>query len=215
MISHLNRCIFVHIPKTGGTSIENLIWTNPRTTSDLCMGFIGKYHNKYQTGGLQHLFATHIREEVGNDIFSSYYKFTILRNPWDKAISQFSYMDKREDLRDFIGMKKGDCFKKYLSLIRNKKHVQWESQVNFLRDLNGDWLVDYMGKFETFSESVFHILSTIGIRVTAIPHENKGDRGSYQNYYDTESMEMIASMYSDDISTFGYSFVPLSPWDMQ
>lgn len=66
MISHTRRCIFVHIPKTGGTSVENLIWPMPRTANDLWMGFRDNYHNKYQTGGLQHLLATQIRSEVGS-----------------------------------------------------------------------------------------------------------------------------------------------------
>lgn len=206
MISHLHRCIFVHIPKTGGTSIEDVIWPGPRTTADLWMGFVDRYRNKYQSGGLQHLLATQIRSEIGIEIFSSYYKFTMVRNPWDKAVSQFSSMDQREDLRDFIGMKKGDSFKRYAGLITKKMHVQWEPQVNFLRDSNGELLVDYVGRYETFSESVFHVLDTIGISARAIPHRKKGRRGPYQHYYDDESREMITAIYAADIEAFGYRF---------
>ena len=183
-----------------------MIWPGPRTTGDLWMGFVDQYRNKYQTGGLQHLLATHIRAEVGIEIFSNYYKFSIVRNPWDKAVSQFSSMDKRDDLRDLIGMKKGDCFKRYADLIMKKTHVQWEPQVNFLRDSNGDLLVNYIGRFETFSESVFHVLDTIGIRADTIPHENAGRRGPYPDYYDDESREIIATLYARDIEAFGYSF---------
>ena len=206
MISRPYRCIFVHIPKTGGTSIENLIWPGPRTTAELWMGFIDKFHNKYQTGGLQHLLATQIRAEVGSEIFARYYKFSIVRNPWDKTVSQFSSMETREDLRDFIGMKKGDSFKKYIELIAKTRHVQWEPQVNFLRDANGESLVDYVGRFETFTESVLHVLNTIGISARSIPHENASRRGPYHQYYDPESIEMVANLYAQDIDTFGYEF---------
>ena len=206
MISWRHRCIFVHIPKTGGTSIENLIWPGPRSTGDLWMGFVDKYHNKYQTGGLQHLLATQIRTEVGAKVFADFYKFSTVRNPWDRAVSQFSSMVDRDDLRDFIGMKKGDSFKKYIDLIGKKRHVQWEPQVNFLRDSNGELLVDHIGRFETFSESVHQVLKVIGIRVIAIPHENATHRGPYPGYYDDESREMIANLYAADIEAFGYSF---------
>lgn len=206
MISRPYRCIFVHIPKTGGTSIENLIWPGPRTTAELWMGFVDKFHNKYQTGGLQHLLASQIRTEVGGELFTRYYKFSIVRNPWDKAVSQFSSMETREDLRGFIGMKSGDSFKKYLELIAKKKHVQWEPQVNFLRDGNGESLIDYVGRFESFTESVLHALNAIGISAKSIPHENASRRGPYQQYYDSESREMIATQYAGDIEAFGYRF---------
>jgi hypothetical protein len=209
VISHRHRCIFVHIPRTGGTTIEDLIWPGPRssrTTAELWMGFVDEYHNKYQTGGLQHLSAAHIRSEVGAEVFSSYYKFTLVRNPWDKAVSQFAYMDTREDLRRFLGMNKGDCFKKYLALIAKKKHVQWEPQVNFVRDPSGSVLVDSIGRYETFAASVSHALSAIALRVDEIPRENRTDRAAYQTYYDDESREMTAALYADDIEAFGYSY---------
>jgi hypothetical protein len=170
------------------------------------MGFVDKYHNQYQTGGLQHLLATQIRTEVGTELFSIYYKFSIVRNPWDKAVSQFSSMDTRGDLRDFIEMKKGGSFKTYLELIGKKRHVQWEPQVRFLHDSNGDLLVDYIGRYESFADSVFHVLNAIGVSVNAIPHENASRRGPYEQYYDAESREMIAAMYAADIEAFGYSF---------
>ncbi len=209
VISHRHRCIFVHIPRTGGTTIEDLVWPGPRssrTTADLWMGFVDDHHNKYQTGGLQHLSAVHIRSEVGAAVFSRYYKFTLVRNPWDKAVSQFAYMDAREDLRRFLGMKKGDGFKSYLALISKKKHVQWEPQVEFVRDSDGAVLVDYIGRYEAFSESVSRTLNAIGLRADRIPHANRTDRAAYQTYYDDESREMIAALYADDIEAFGYGW---------
>ncbi|MCB1377761.1 MAG: sulfotransferase family 2 domain-containing protein [Alphaproteobacteria bacterium] len=104
MISHDHRCIFVHIPKTGGSNIENVIWPHPRSESDLWMGFVQPFRNKYQTGGLQHLQARQMRQEVSQDAFRRYFKFSIVRNPWDKAVSQCAYLKKRPDLCDYLGI---------------------------------------------------------------------------------------------------------------
>ncbi len=206
MISHRHRCIFVHIPKTGGTSIEALLWPKERTPAELWMGFVDKYHNKYQTGGLQHLLASQIRQEVGDATFAQYYKFSIVRNPWDKAVSQFSDIARRPDLRAFIGMNAGDSFKRYLELTTKTRHVQWEPQINFLYDGAGKLLVDYVGRFEAFAESVLRVLETLGVRAKKLPHENKTARRDYVSYYDSEAREMIAEMYRGDIEAFGYQF---------
>lgn len=210
MISHARRCIFVHIPKTGGTSIENLIWPEPkqRSEADLWMGFVDKYHNKYQTGGLQHLLAGQIKAEVEARHFDPYFKFSVVRNPWDKVISQFTFMSRRKDLRDFIGMQQDDCLKTYLQLISRRRHVQWEPQVSFLFDADGHCLVDYIGRFESFAQSVRAIASRLGLEATEIPHANQGQRGAYQDYYDAESKEMVGAMYAHDVKTFGYAYCP-------
>ncbi|MEL7035840.1 MAG: sulfotransferase family 2 domain-containing protein [Cyanobacteria bacterium J06592_8] len=215
MISYRYKCIFVHIPKTGGTSIEDLVWpkSEDRIESNLCRGFVKPYCNKYQTGGLQHLLGRQIKQEVGENIFNSFFKFTIIRNPWEKAISQFSYMKKRQDLRDWIGMSEDDCFKKYLSLIQKKAHVQWEPQYKFVFDEQGKQIVDFVGRLENFENDAYKILDKIGmrtkilgIRVKKIPHNNKSNRLHYTEYYDAESKEIIEDLYRQDIEVFNYSF---------
>ena len=147
MISHEKKCIFIHIPKCGGTSIEDVIWPKDRgrTDEDLWMGFVTRFENKYQTGGLQHLLAWQVREEVGCDVFSAYYKFAFVRNPWDRIVSQYAYMQQRSDLMDYLGMTSETEFKACLELIRLKEHVQWMPQVRFLLDHDGSPLVDRIG----------------------------------------------------------------------
>jgi hypothetical protein len=215
MVSHKYKCIFVHIPKAGGTSIEQLIWPSERdrTESNLWMGFVDKYNNKYQTGGLQHLFASQIQQELGADVFSEYFKFTMVRNPWDKIVSQFTYMNKRKDLREYIEMKEGDCFKTYLSLIQKKAHVQWEPQYKFFLDKNGDQIVDFIGRFENFNDEVHNILDSINVKTKffnittkKIPHSKKSIRSNYRDYYDEESREIVSHLYREDIEMLDYSF---------
>ena len=137
MIFHEYKAIFIHIPKAGGSSIENFLWPNiqSRGIDSLWMGFVKPHYNKYQTGGLQHLLAKQVQAEVGDTVFSSYYKFSISRNPWDKAVSQFCFMQRRKDLRDFVGMDERDTFEKYLELIQKKEHVQWKNQLDFILDI--------------------------------------------------------------------------------
>ena len=210
MISHDKKCIFIHIPKCGGTSVEDVIWPQKqgRTEDDLWMGFVSRFENKYQTGGLQHLLARQVREEVGSDVFSAYYKFAFVRNPWDRIVSQFAYMQQRPDLMDFLGMTSDTEFKAYLELIRRKEHVQWMPQVRFLLDQDGSLLVDRIGRLEAFDEDCEQIFSALGLPLDQLPgHANRSKRQPFQAYYsDDETIEAVADIFSEDISFLGYKF---------
>jgi len=206
MISHKHRCIFVHIPRTGGSSIEHILWPGSRSVDDLWMGFTSKYRNKYQTGGLQHLFARHIRKEIGSVIFNEYFKFSFVRNPWDKAVSQFHYMKMRKDLRDYIGMDKNDAFKRYLGLIQNKVHVQWEEQHKFILDKDENILVDYIGQFESLQDDFNKICEKIGLPRQKIPHIQKTRHMHYTEYYDDETKAIVTEKFKKDIDYFGYKY---------
>jgi hypothetical protein len=208
MISHQRCCIFIHIPKTAGSSIEDVIWPDQRRRApdQLWMGFIDSHRNKYQTGGLQHLFAVHVRQEVGEEIFRRYYKFSFVRNPWDKVISQFFYMKGRPDLQDYVGMQRDAPLAEYLERIARRKHVQWEEQVRFLLDETGEPLVDFVGRFETLMADVRTVFDRLGLVDVDLPHTNRSERGAYQLYYDDECRQRVAEMYRADIERFGYCY---------
>ncbi len=95
---------------------------------------------------------------------------------------------------------------RYLELIQNTQHVQWEPQSAFLHDQNGGLLVDFVGRFEAYESSLRRVLSRVAVSTTTVPHEGRGKRGPYREYYDAESMEIVASSYVTDIASFGYSF---------
>ena len=206
MISHEYKCIFIHIPKCGGTSIEDVIWPMPRKTEDLWMGFINKIENKYQTGGLQHLKAWQIKKEVGHDIFDHYFKFSFVRNPWDKVISQYTYVQHRQDILNYMGLKKGDSLKQYLSAIQKKKHIQTEQQHKFIMNEDGDLLVDFLGRLEQFESDAQTIFNQLDIHIDQIPHSKKSARKPYSEHYDQESKEIVANIYARDIEIFDYTF---------
>lgn len=75
MICHRNKLIFVHLPKCAGTSIE--------------VGFTGESWSQGQYLHEQHLTAAEARDAYGGAVFDSYFKFTIVRNPWDLLIAYY------------------------------------------------------------------------------------------------------------------------------
>src|ERR1017187_9434391 len=74
MIIHAKRLIFVHIQKTAGDSICT------------AFGVPTAYPEK-------HFLASELRELYGADVWQSYFKFAIIRNPWDRLVSWWSMID--------------------------------------------------------------------------------------------------------------------------
>lgn len=212
MISFDKKCIFVHIPKTGGTSVEDALWGDDwsvRTEKQLWMGIIQPGFNKYQSGGLQHLLAHQIRQEVGQDTFESYYKFSFVRNPWDKVVSQFHYIKTQPMLRDYMGLTAWTSFKRYVRiLVENRdKHVQSFEQWRFIYDDSGNSLIDYLGKFEQLEQDFRHVASNLGLTGVKLPHSMKSSkRKPYWKYYDQKTADLIAGLYARDIELFDYQF---------
>lgn len=214
MISHPHRCIFIHIPKNGGASIERVIWPDEkdRTEENLWLGFKTPHRNVYQTGGLQHLFARNVKKAVGEKVFNEYFKFTMVRNPWDRVISQYLYLQKRKDLREFLGVPRHVSFVEYLKRIQEKPHVHWSPQTNFFLDNNGEVMVDYIARYEDYRSEVLFILKRIGLvregdhDSVEIPHVNRSVRKPYWRYFSSETREMVAEIYRSDIEYFDYGF---------
>ena len=207
MISDRLRCIFIHIPKCAGSSFESVLWPGERTQADLWMGFVDAYHNAYQTDGLQHLRAIHVREAVGSQRFDSYFKFAIVRNPFDRVVSQYVYITRRPDLRRYLGMEDVATFSEYLELIATgPPHAQWEPQRRFLVDDSTDeLLVDFVGRYENLAADAQEVFAKLGIEAE-LPHENRGARGRYRDYYAAGDRQRVEGIYGSDIEWLGYQF---------
>ena len=207
MISHKHKCIFVHIPKTAGASIADMIWARPRSTSELWGGFVDRYRNKYQTGGLQHLRWHQIRLEVGADIFNEYFKFTFVRNPWDKVVSQYRYLAMRGDLLEYFGFSEYPEFETYLDSALQSDHVQVADQSSFIVSDAGEYMVDFIGRFESLHCDARKIFKKIGVNAGPFPHVNRSDRHQdFRKYYTAKTKAMVAERYKTDIERFGYYF---------
>lgn len=212
MISHERRCIFIHIPKCAGSSIEDAIWgpdRSGRSPEDLWMGAIAPYRNKYQTGGLQHLLAHQVRTEVGDEVFGSYFRFAVVRNPWDRAVSQYLYLKRHRELQTFYGLGRWVSFSGYLRRLKEVGpifHCQSTEQWRFLLDDHDSMLVDELVRFEAIGEGYDKVASRLGV-TAALPHARKSpNRKPYGAYYNAWSRETVGKLYAKDVELFGYEF---------
>lgn len=214
MVSYKHKCIYVHIPKTGGSSINHLLLPIKHERKHL----IGNYRSRFQPmeWGLQHLRASYILGELGYEIFNKFFKFSFVRNPWDKLVSQYFYTSAvvRHELREWVGITIDSTFEEYITKLYNSNplvltHPHWAHQHEFLYDLKGNQMVNFIGKFENFQEDYNQICDILKIERTELPQINKSSprkEKHYTEFYNDKTRKMVETIYKKDIEIFQYKF---------
>jgi len=204
MISHEYKCIFIHIPKCAGTSVDCLLSGKSFMQWD--------EQNKIW---LQHATAKQIKEwYCSEEVFNNYFKFTIIRNPFERVVSSYSRLSPRRKIpmnkaafRDFVLMQ--GPFKKTLdknkSGERYSRHHQLIPACDFLFDDNNHLLVDFVVRYEQLEKDWEVVCKKIGLPKKNL-HKNKGIHKHYSSYYDEHTKKVIEERYKRDISFFNYKF---------
>jgi chondroitin 4-sulfotransferase 11 len=181
MICHKHKCIFIHIPKTAGTSIEKIFESNG---------------NEYKQSE-KHLLAQDSKRRYRRH-WKDYVKFSIVRNPWARLYSVwYNYRDSGKtklELSEFIDeVKKG-------------KYYLLTPQVRWLRT-KGKIEMDFIERFEDIPDLFENIMDRFNLKMDTIPNfklmEGKAD---YKGSYTDETIEKVFKMYNEDIEMWGYTF---------
>jgi len=212
MISDKHKYIYLHIPKCAGSSIEKALLQAEVNISDEIFNdifwcdnlneeikkefFIGKA-NETQKYGSHHYTVDMLKSEFPNK-FKDYFKFTFVRNPWDKAVSEWRYFSKI--IPDYnIEFKDSINSKKYWGHPYPWTEHAW-LQIRFALGC------DFVGRFETLQQDFNTVCDKIGIQRRQLPHTNTTNHKHYTEYYDNETREIVAKKYARDIEYFGYKF---------
>jgi hypothetical protein len=200
MISIQKRFLFVHIPKTAGNSIQSAL----RDYSEDQLVALRKEQDGIERFGLRnpnyqikkHSTLGEYRDALGNEQFRSLYKFTCVRNPWDRMVSYYFTPTQSPETWDrkkfrkiiFEAVSVGD----YLRLDEDEE------------DPFGN--VDSIIRFENLADDFRAVCGTLGILPTALPRYNRSSREHYSKYYDEELRELVRKRFAAEIQRFGYTF---------
>ncbi|VEN75405.1 conserved hypothetical protein [Candidatus Desulfarcum epimagneticum] len=187
------RAIFIHIPKCAGVSVNHALFGN-----------LGGGHATLE----QYLDVFEPKCIVG------YFKFTIVRNPWDRLASAYHFLKQGgfdEKDRHWFNEELA-CFKNFDDFVRNwlsRENIwKWDHfrpQRHYMFDRGHKVQLDFVGRFENIQEDFSYIAGKIGAK-TALPHLNKSERGNYPDDYTKETKERVAEVYAEDIQVLGYDF---------
>jgi chondroitin 4-sulfotransferase 11 len=194
--------IFVHVQKTGGNSVRTALG-----------GDIFDAH--------KHWTARELRELHGDAVWNSCFKFSFVRNPWDRLVSWWAMIENSRDYVDleqppnaFFGhvLKRSRNFEEFLlrcdgEIVENdgRKNI-FRNQIDYLIDGSGAMLVDFIGQYERLQEGFDEICDRLGRASVELERTNASEHAPYTEYYAPATVEMVARHYARDIEEFGYRF---------
>ena len=195
MICHKHKCIFIHIPRCAGTSMELSIvgdnwWRVEKTTKHLIASTAKKIYEPY---------------------WNDYFKFSFVRNPWDRMVSMSSFPGfYGVNLHQGGEIDFSNYFKKWpdievdpRSKSKNGKFDPVKNAV-YLNILNEE--IDFIGRLENLQEDFDTVCDSIGKPRETLPHNGKSKNKHYTEYYNEETKQIVAEKYRKDIKHFGYKF---------
>ena len=204
IVSYKRQFAFVHIFKTAGTSVKRAIRRYAMPTWHEGANFVFKRIGVPQFGPIghgDHVKATDLIAEIGKKRFDRLFSFAFVRNPWDWEISHYHYIRKNKDHSSHAEVSNLRGFKDY---VRWRCDGRFQSQESFLLH-RGVPVVDFVGRFENIQSDFLHICAQIGIR-SSLPRLNVTRKKDFRISYDSQTSDLIANTYSNDINRFGYSF---------
>lgn len=183
---HDSDFVFVHINKTGGSSVEQALGLPTR-----------------------HFTAAEAQQAIGAQEWARRFTFAFVRNPWDKVVSHYHYRVKTNQ----TGLQeRGVKFNEWVRLAYGERHPDFYDkprmfmpQVDWLCDRDGELLVEFIGRFERLAEDFATVCERLG-RHAELPHVKGSGRGNYRDYYDEESVAIIRDWFADDVELFDYEF---------
>jgi len=236
IISHKHKFIFIKPTKVGGTSIEVAlakhcgpedIVTSISKFSDEFDDDSYLHHSQNDEGFYNHIAPDAIQRKIDAEVWNSYFKFTVVRNPWDQVVSRFCWE------RSFVKFKikrnlskiKGNPFELefyrrlinlLLELLRLRsfsnflRHFDPEwTNTRFYFDTNGVAICDYYIRYEDLQSDFDNVCGKLNIKpekLKRLKSKTRNHQLHYSAYYTDSDKALVAKIFKKEIECFGYEF---------
>lgn len=227
IVSHKHKFIFLKTRKTAGTSMEIALSEfcgdddiiSPISPEDEVLRqerqFRGPQRHylplrQYRPLDWAHLLlrgergihfnhspAQLLRQRLGSQMWDSYFKFCVERNPWDKAVSLYYYMTR-------------DCTSRP-TLLKFLTGVSQQRLSNFgIYSIDQEVAVDYVARYEDLANEVPRLAERLGLSGRLIlPEAKRGirkDRQHYSELMGPAERDIVSRVCAAEIKLFNYHF---------
>tara|TARA_B100000131_G_C17994675_1_gene564007 strand:- start:136 stop:789 length:654 start_codon:yes stop_codon:yes gene_type:complete len=191
VVSIEKKVLYFHLPKTGGSSIAELLRSNNMDDRVLT--------NKR---GINEEKVVYFKKVLSD--WEQYYKFTFIRDKFDLLISLYNY-DRQ--LNGEYSLPKDVTFEQFIKEHVGVRDPLYTTRIDqyYLTHVNNHCMFDFIGRFENYNEDLNIVCEKLGIENTQI-RANVGnyDRSRKDEYYTEELKQIVRDKFPDEIKTFGW-----------
>ena len=173
-----DRIVFVHIPRTSGTSIEKILG-------------IDLDQSKWD----KHLTASQIKNNIGDLAWKESFKFSIVRNPWERVVSLYN----QKGFSSINALSNKSLF----YFLKNYSQKEWENGYCCSDYIDED--LDFIAKLENRKNDLNFIENKIGKALNNNLYVRKSSpRKPWYFYYNERNFELVSKLFKKDIDRFHY-----------
>lgn len=213
IISKTHNYIFVHIPKTGGTSLA-LALEAKVGRQDILLGDTPKAMNrrrrtkdKVAAGRLwKHSTLRDIVGLVSDAEIETARVFTLVRNPWDRIVSYYHWLAVQSFDHPAVRLAKNLDFSDFLNHPQTVEGLRANPYASYVTRRDGQEHCDLYLRLEHIEEDLPRLESLLDLKLGQMPHENRSERGEYREAYSPADRALVEAIAAEDIARFGYSF---------
>lgn len=219
LISHKHQFIYTKTAKTAGTSVESYFerfcmaegeWSQSHGRDEYQSetGVIGYRGPERPEGTLwfNHMSAREIKDLIGVDVWEDYYKFCVIRNPYEKCISAFYYfgenhMDPSSNLNAARTL--------FCEFLKSTPPIDCDKYL-----IKKKICLDYFIRYENLQADLERVCRRLGVHYDpdAVPTFKKGARPSSARVdcmYNDESRSLVEDIFSFELDYFEYEYPDL------
>ncbi len=220
LLSSKEKLIFIHIPKTAGTSIKLALKPyetkkpSDFTQDQRLLQFINERPDRLKEQGMvfpNHMGIWDINKRMTLDL-NQYTTFTIIRNPWARFLSLYKHY-QRDPMHPYYKQANEYDLNGFAKFLINKQssspHVDSLPQINYLIDNSGQVKMNYLLKFEMLEQALDVLCKELGLKPIKLSKINASPQShDYLKEYNTETWNLISEFEKGIIELGKYSNSP-------